>query len=85
MTGHECADPAADPIPQEYMLETEGDVAAVIAEPIRWTPYIPKPEYWQRIRAACDRQVLTNVNTRRNLLPDESHTVCKSLTQVVGH
>ena len=22
----------------EYMLETEGDVAAVIAEPMRWTP-----------------------------------------------
>ncbi|MBW2633230.1 MAG: aspartate aminotransferase family protein [Deltaproteobacteria bacterium] len=39
----------------EYMLEKEGDVAAVIAEPIRSTPYIPKPDYWQRIRAACDR------------------------------
>jgi 4-aminobutyrate aminotransferase len=39
----------------EYMLEKEGDIAAVIAEPIRSTPYIPKPEYWQRIRAACDR------------------------------
>jgi len=39
----------------EYMLEKEGDVAAVIAEPIRSTPYIPKPEYWQRIREACDR------------------------------
>ena len=39
----------------EYMLEKEGDVAAVIAEPIRSTPYIPKPEYWQRIRKACDR------------------------------
>ena len=39
----------------EYMLEKEGDIAAVIAEPIRSTPYIPKPEYWQRIRRACDR------------------------------
>jgi len=39
----------------EYMLEKEGDVAAVIAEPIRSTPYIPKPEYWKRIREACDR------------------------------
>ncbi len=39
----------------EYMLEKEGDVAAVIAEPIRSTPYIPKPDYWKRIRAACDR------------------------------
>ena len=39
----------------EYVLEKEGDVAAVIAEPIRSTPYIPKPEYWQIIRRACDR------------------------------
>ena len=39
----------------EYILEKEGDVAAVIAEPIRSTPYIPKPEYWQTIRRACDR------------------------------
>ncbi|MBX7164890.1 MAG: aspartate aminotransferase family protein [Pirellulales bacterium] len=39
----------------EYMLEKEGDVAAVVAEPVRSTPYIPRPEYWQRIRAACDR------------------------------
>jgi 4-aminobutyrate aminotransferase len=39
----------------EYILEKEGDIAAVIAEPIRSTPYIPKPEYWHRIRQACDR------------------------------
>lgn len=39
----------------EYILEKEGDIAAVIAEPIRSTPYIPKPEYWQRIRRACDK------------------------------
>jgi len=39
----------------EYILEKEGDIAAVIAEPIRSTPYIPKPEYWQRIRRVCDR------------------------------
>ena len=39
----------------EYILEKEGDIAAVIAEPIRSTPYIPKPEYWQVIRQACDR------------------------------
>jgi 4-aminobutyrate aminotransferase len=38
-----------------YMLEKEGDVAAVIAEPIRSTPYIPRPEYWRLIREACDR------------------------------
>ncbi len=38
----------------EYVLEKEGDIAAVISEPIRSTPYIPKPEYWQKIRQACD-------------------------------
>jgi 4-aminobutyrate aminotransferase len=39
----------------EYVLAKEGDVAAVIAETVRCTPYIPPLEYWQRIRAACDR------------------------------
>ena len=39
----------------EYILEKEGDISAVIAEPVRSTPYIPKPEYWQIIRKACDR------------------------------
>jgi len=39
----------------EYVLEKEGDVAAVISETVRSTPYIPPPEYWQIIRAACDR------------------------------
>ncbi|MBI2827581.1 MAG: aspartate aminotransferase family protein [Planctomycetia bacterium] len=39
----------------EYVLEHERDVAAVIAEPIRSTPYIPPREYWQSIRRACDR------------------------------
>jgi 4-aminobutyrate aminotransferase len=39
----------------EYILEKEGDIAAVISEPIRSTPYIPRPEYWQKIRRDCDR------------------------------
>ena len=39
-----------------HILENEGDVAAVIAEPIRWsTVTIPPAEYWQRIRDCCDR------------------------------
>lgn len=38
----------------EYILKKEGDIAAVIAEPIRSTPYIPKSGYWQKIRKACD-------------------------------
>jgi 4-aminobutyrate aminotransferase len=36
-------------------MEKEGDIAAVIAEPIRSTPFIPSPAYWQKIRRACDR------------------------------
>ena len=39
----------------EYMLEKEGDIAAVISEPIRSTPYVPNAEYWKIIRRACDK------------------------------
>jgi 4-aminobutyrate aminotransferase len=39
----------------EYVLEKEGDVAAVIAETVRNTPSIPSARYWQAVRAACDR------------------------------
>jgi 4-aminobutyrate aminotransferase len=39
----------------EYVLEKEGDIAAVIAEPVRSTPYIPSPDYWRIVREACDR------------------------------
>ncbi len=40
----------------EYVLEREGgDVSAVIAETIRWTPFVPPKSYWQRIRKACDQ------------------------------
>src|SRR5262249_28028140 len=39
----------------EYVLEREGDFAAVVAEPVRSTPALPHPEYWRRIRGACDR------------------------------
>ena len=38
----------------EYVLEKEGDVAAVIGETVRAMPFIPAPDYWKRIRAACD-------------------------------
>ena len=36
-----------------YVLEREGDVAAVVAEPARAVPYIPPPGYWQAVREAC--------------------------------
>lgn len=39
----------------EYIMEKEKDIAAFIAEPIRWTPYTPPKEYWQRIRQICDK------------------------------
>ncbi|MBX7072169.1 MAG: aspartate aminotransferase family protein [Pirellulales bacterium] len=39
----------------DYVLRHEGDVAAVIAEPVRCTPYIPHPDYWRQVRAACNR------------------------------
>jgi len=40
----------------ELVLEKEGDVAAVIAEPIRCTAVNPAPDgYWRRVREACDR------------------------------
>ena len=27
----------------------------MIAEPVRWTPYVPPPDYWKAVRAACDK------------------------------
>lgn len=51
--GTTCSYACADYI--EYILEREGDVAAVIAETVRNVPVIPPPDYWKRIRAACDK------------------------------
>lgn len=39
-----------------YILEQEGDVAAVIAEPARAAPYIPPPGFWAAVRQACNEQ-----------------------------
>jgi len=39
-----------------YILATEGDVAAVIAEPMRWTTVMPAPEgFWPRVKTHCER------------------------------
>lgn len=38
-----------------YVLEKERDVAAVIAEPVRAVPYVPPPDFWKKVRAACDK------------------------------
>lgn len=39
----------------EYVLEKEGDVAAVIGETVRSTPTFPAPDFWRTVRRACDR------------------------------
>jgi 4-aminobutyrate aminotransferase len=39
----------------EYILEQEGDVAAVIAEPVRSTAAMPRADFWLAVREACDR------------------------------
>jgi 4-aminobutyrate aminotransferase len=36
-----------------YVLEREGDVAAVVAEPARAVPYLPPPGFWAAVRQAC--------------------------------
>ena len=51
--GAACTLQCADYV--EYVLEKEGDVAAVIAETVRSTPFIPPLDYWKKIRAACDQ------------------------------
>jgi 4-aminobutyrate aminotransferase len=37
------------------VLTWEGDVAALIAEPIRNGPFVPPEWYWAEVRALCDR------------------------------
>ncbi len=39
----------------EYVLDKEGDVAAVIAETVRSSSVIPPAGFWEKVRAACDK------------------------------
>lgn len=40
----------------DYVLGVQGDVGAVIAEPMRWTTVEPPPPgFWPRVRQSCDR------------------------------
>lgn len=40
----------------DYVLAVQGDVGAVIAEPMRWTTVEPPPPgFWQRVRESCSR------------------------------
>ena len=39
----------------DYVLGMQGDVAALIAEPVRWTTVeLPPLGYWQKVRKLCD-------------------------------
>jgi len=40
----------------DYVLGREGDVAAVIAEPMRAVPVVPPPGFWKAVREACTRR-----------------------------
>lgn len=51
--GGQCSLKCAEYV--DYVLGKEGDVAAVISETVRSTPFIPPPDYWPIIRDACDR------------------------------
>ena len=40
----------------DYVLGMEGDVAALVAEPVRWTTVFPPPDgFWARVRESCRR------------------------------
>jgi len=40
----------------EDVLAREGDIAAVVAEPMRWTTVVPPlGDYWPRVRESCNR------------------------------
>ena len=40
----------------EYVIEMEGDIGAVVAEPMRWTTVeLPPPNYWKRVRDICTK------------------------------
>ena len=51
--GTSCNTACADYI--AYVLEKEGDVAAVVAETMRSTPYVPPRAYWEKVRKVCDK------------------------------
>jgi len=52
--GEAAFDRLADYI--DYVLSLQGDVAALIAEPVRWTTVVKPPvSFWRQVRASCDR------------------------------
>ena len=51
--GDRCNNQCADYV--DYVLEKEGDVAAVISESVSSIPVFPTVQYWKRMREICDR------------------------------
>ncbi len=40
----------------DYVLSLQGDVAALVAEPVRWTTVVKPPAtFWPKVRASCER------------------------------
>jgi 4-aminobutyrate aminotransferase len=48
----DCGRALADLV--DYSLRTQGDVAALIAEPMRAIPEMAAPGFWQSVRRSCD-------------------------------
>jgi 4-aminobutyrate aminotransferase len=48
----ECGKPLAELI--DYVLRTQGDVAALVAEPMRAIPEMAAPGFWAAVRKSCD-------------------------------
>ena len=48
----ECGKPLAELI--DYVLRTQGDVAALVAEPMRAVPEMAAPGFWAAVRRSCD-------------------------------
>jgi 4-aminobutyrate aminotransferase len=47
-----CGKPLAELI--DYVLRTQGDVAALVAEPMRAVPETAAPGFWKAVRRSCD-------------------------------
>lgn len=50
--GNTCSLQCADYI--DYVLEKEGDVAAVVSETVSSVPCFPPEDYWKQVREICD-------------------------------
>ena len=55
--GHKTLEDSAEACANmiEFVLGREGDIGAVIAEPMRAIPLVPPPGFWKRIRDACNQ------------------------------